>query len=195
MPQLEVQVANSLDDAEERVSSGKIDLDSSDLELIEASAEQIVGIRFNNIDIPQGAIITNAYLQFQADETQSGGTSLTLHGEDTDNAQQFSSQTNNISSRQNTTASVNWQPGAWDTVGESGADQQTPDLSAIIQEIVDRSGWAPQNSLALKITGSGKRTAESFDGDQAGAPLLHIEWELPNGGAPTVSISATNDAA
>jgi hypothetical protein len=47
----------------------------------------------------------------------------------------------------------------------------------VIQEIVNRSGWASGNSLVLIVTGTGKRTAESYNGDQAGAALLHVEYE------------------
>jgi hypothetical protein len=46
----------------------------------------------------------------------------------------------------------------------------------VIQEIVSRPGWVSGNALALIVTGSGKRTAESFNGDAAGAALLHVEY-------------------
>ena len=60
------------------------------------------------------------------------------------------------------------------TVGEAGANQRTSNLSAVLQEIINRPGWASGNALALIITGSGKRTAEAFEG--ARAPVLHIEF-------------------
>ena len=44
---------------------------------------------------------------------------------------------------------------------------------------MNRPGWTANNSIALLITGSGERTAESFDGVAAAAPLLHIEYLLP----------------
>jgi hypothetical protein len=61
-------------------------------------------------------------------------------------------------------------------VGQTGAAQRTPDISSIIQEVVDRSGWSSGNSLVLIITGSGERVAESYNGDRNGAPLLHVEY-------------------
>jgi hypothetical protein len=60
--------------------------------------------------------------------------------------------------------------------GEAGAGQRTPDISSIIQEIVTRLGWSSGNSLVVIITGTGERTAESYDGDSAGAPLLYVEY-------------------
>ena len=71
---------------------------------------------------------------------------------------------------------MTWSPVPWTTVGEAGADQRTPDLSSVIQEIVDRPGWSSGNSLVVIITGTGKRVAESYNGDQNGAPLLHVEY-------------------
>ncbi|MDH3700010.1 MAG: metallophosphoesterase [Alphaproteobacteria bacterium] len=191
---LDVRVSNSTDDAEERVSSGAIKLTSSDLEMTLEKAEQIVGLRFNGIDVPKGAIITSAYIQFQADEASSGIADLTIHGEDVDNALQFSSANFDISSRAVTTASALWQPADWTTVGEAGPAQQTVDLSAVIQEIIDRDGWVSGNSLALLISGSGKRVAESYNGVQNAAPLLHVEYQALDDGAPVVDLDADDSS-
>jgi hypothetical protein len=64
-------------------------------------------------------------------------------------------------------------------VGAAGPDQQTPDITSIIQEIVDQPSWANGNSLVIIIAGSGTRTAESFEGSSIDAPLLHIEYVIP----------------
>ena len=171
---LDVQVDSSSDDAEEN-ESGKVSLNSSDLELVlYHGAAQTVGIRFNGLAIPQDATILSAYVQFTVDETSGGGTILNIRGEAADNAGTFVGVSGNISSRPTTTASEVWLPPAWTTVGEAGIDQQTVDIAAVIQEIVSRSGWSIGNSLALIITGSGDRVAASFNGDQAAAPRLHI---------------------
>jgi hypothetical protein len=84
------QVASANDDAEEEVSNGNMDLGSSDLELTrDGGTYQLVGMRFNNINIPQGTTIISASIQFTTDETDSGSTSVTIRGEDTDNASFF----------------------------------------------------------------------------------------------------------
>jgi hypothetical protein len=172
---IEVRVASSLDDAEEK-SSGGIRLTSSDLELVFDGGDQTVGMRFNGVSIPQGTVVTNAYIQFQVDEVSSGDTLLNVQGEDVDQASEFSSNSLDISSRPRTTAEAAWAPVPWTVVGAAGPDQQTPDLAAIIQEIVDRPGWASGNSLVIIITGSGERVAEAYDGVPAAAPLLHVEF-------------------
>jgi hypothetical protein len=173
---LDVRVASGTDDAEERTSGG-VGLTSSDLELVSDGNEQTVGIRFTGITIPQGATISYASIQFQVDESSSAATSLTLQGEAVDNSVTFSTANGNISSRSRTSAAIPWTPPAWNTVGEAGADQRTPNIASAIQEIVNRGGWLSGNALAIIVTGSGSRVAESFNGSSAAAALLHIEYQ------------------
>ena len=165
-----------------------------DLELVfdNSRGNQTVGIRFNEVNIPQDALIVNAYIQFQVDETNSVLTSLNIRGEDVDDAAVFVNQTNNLSLRDTTNAEVTWSPPTWDTVGEVGIDQQTPNIALVIQEIVTRPDWSSGNSLTILITGTGERTAESFDGNPLAAPILHIEY-IPDGPLPNLQPSASND--
>ncbi|MEE9345418.1 MAG: hypothetical protein V3U88_07400 [Methylococcales bacterium] len=177
---LDIPVSASSDDAEENTTSGKVYRNSTDLELVDQKAHtQLVGMRFNGLAIPHGATITKAFIQFQTDETYSGTTNLIIHGQATGNALTFVNVNTNISSRAQTNAIVNWAPVPWTTLGEAGIAQQTPDIASIIQEIVRQPEWFSGNSLALFISGSGRHTAESFDGDAA--PVLHVEYSLGTG--------------
>jgi hypothetical protein len=166
------QVDSTNDDAEEQ-ASGSVSRGSSDLELVDG---QTVGMRFNRIDIPQGATIIKAYIQFTVDETDSVDAVLKIEGEDVDDAQTFSSSSGDISSRDRTSTDVEWRPMPWTSVGDAYDDQKTPDITSVIQKIVDRDGWASGNSLVIIITGDGVRTAESYNGDRASAPVLHVEF-------------------
>ncbi len=194
---LDVPVSSSSDDAEESIASGSVYLDSNDLEMIDNFGTlQVVGMRFTGITVPAGATITNAYIQFQADEVDTGSASLLVRGEAVDNAQAYTTTNSDISGRAQTTASVAWIPASWNAVGDVGVAQQTPDLAAVIQEIVNRSGWSSGNALALVVTGSGKRVAESYEG--AAAPLLHLEYSTGGGSntAPAIndnSVSVAED--
>ncbi|KAA0246878.1 MAG: hypothetical protein DWB56_16760, partial [Candidatus Jettenia sp.] len=143
-----------------------------------SSGNQKVGMRFTGINIPKDAAISNAYIQFKADETRSGAISLIIQGEAANNAASFTSTNGNISSRPKTIAAVPWSPAAWTTIGATGPDQRTPDISSVIQEIVSRAGWSSGNSLVIIITGTGRRVAKSYNGDQAGAPLLHVVYSV-----------------
>jgi hypothetical protein len=159
---LDIRVNHADDTTEERISSGSVDWHSSDLELGEESGNpQIVGVRFVSVSIPQGAIITNAFIEFTTDETDSGVTNLVVEGEDEDNAARFTNVDGQMATRTRTTASVAWDNvPAWGEVGETGVKQQTPDIKTVVQEIVDRSGWAG-NAMVFLITGTGERTAKS----------------------------------
>ncbi|WP_292327783.1 RTX toxin [Mesorhizobium sp.] len=180
----EARLAAAGDDVEEK-GSGSISTNVDDLELGFASTtRQTVGLRFTGVDIPQGAIITSAYIQFQANEVKTGATSLVIKGQDTDDASAFTSTSFNVSSRATTDASATWTPAPWTTVGEQALAERTPDLTAIVQEIVSRSGWAAVNDMAFLITGTGTRTADSYEYNPASAPLLHIEYVLPGSGSP-----------
>jgi len=179
------QVNNGDDDAEQAESGGAMYTDSSDLELVFDSFagqnNQTVGIRFNDISLPQGVTILNAYIQFTTDELGSEATNLAIRGEKNDNSAIFTIDNFNISSRAVTTSMVHWNNvPEWNSVGASGVDQQTPNLREIVQEIIDVPNWQPFNSMSFFITGSGKRTAESFNGSQSDAPRLVINYTFDN---------------
>ncbi|MCV0404469.1 MAG: DNRLRE domain-containing protein [Chloroflexi bacterium] len=204
---VERRVSASSDDAEQW-QNGEVNLNSSDLELTEDSGRgnQTVGMRFTNLTVPQGATVTNAWIQFMTDEASSGTTSLTFRAEAVDNSATFTTTTGSVGSRPRTSAFTTWSPPAWLTVGEAGPDQRTPSLVGLVQEVVDRGGWTSGNALSVIVTGSGTRWAEAWDGTTAGAPLLHVEYSSappdpptigaisPTGGPPgtSVAISGTN---
>ncbi|MBW2408738.1 MAG: hypothetical protein JRF72_02995, partial [Deltaproteobacteria bacterium] len=179
---VDVWVSQSSDDAEENTTNGAVGLTSSDLELVRTSIDQTIGMRFQNITIEQGAIIDSAFIEFACDETgPTEATTLTFYGEAHNNALTFSGTNYNISHRAKTATSVVWSIAAGDQWATTHERRQSPDLAPIIQEIVDRSGWETGNSLAIIITGSGKRVAESWNGanssgDLTLAPRLIINY-------------------
>jgi len=170
-------VTQSEDDAEEKIR-GKMDLDSSDLDMMHTtSGDQVaVGIRFAKVLISGEAQIQKAYLQFTAEEKLKEPTDLTIHAELSVNAKSFTTADHNISSRKRTKASVRWSPEPWSVFGERSQKQRTPDLSTLIQEVVAQPGWRGGNALVLIITGSGNQDAFSFDGGgRRYAPMLHVK--------------------
>jgi len=176
---LDIPVATSSDDAEQKTTNNSVRINSSDLELVtDKTVVQLVGMRFTGINVPRGAIITNAYVQFQASKADSAAASLTVRGQAADSPATFTTANSNISSRPLTTGSVPWTPLAW-TQGARGTAQRTPNLGAVLQELVNRPGWSPGNAAVLIISGTGVRRAEAFDGGAAFAPMLHIEYQVP----------------
>ncbi|MTI31543.1 fibronectin type III domain-containing protein [Xanthovirga aplysinae] len=193
---LEVRINNGNDDVEE-AEDGEIYFNSSDLELVydsyKSAGDQTVGLRFNGINIPKNATITDAYIQFTVDETGSTIPSLTIQGEDSDDSAPFEDIDYNVSNRSLTSSSVSWTPGAWTSKDDAGPDQRTPNISSIIQEIINRTGWIEGNSVSLIITGSGKRTARSYNNSSSKAPLLYIEYSTENSETPSLSASRLVD--
>lgn len=192
---LDIPSLASSDDAEEQ-ANGSMLLTSPGLELVtdKYGVLQGVGLRFTNVNIPPGAIIQNAEIQFTASAGQSGATSLTIQAEASDNPGTFTSASNDISSRPRTSASVAWNSiSAW-IVDHGGPDQRTPDFASVVQEVVDRPGWASGNALAIIITGSGRRDTASFEteGSKYSLPYLHIEYILTTPTAtPTPTATST----
>jgi hypothetical protein len=173
---ISIPVTGGSDDAEEK-PSGSMSLGSSDLDLtLSGGSFMTVGMRFINVAIPEGATISNAYIQFYADEAQSGLTSLMIKGEVRGDANPptFSSINGDIASRFTTSESVSWSPDPWLAAGDAGVAQQTPNIALVIQEIVNNLNWVSGNAIVIIITGDGKRTAESYEG--TAAPVLHIEY-------------------
>ena len=175
---IEIRVNDENDDADQ--VGAKVmptGLTAVDLEIGQAS---YCGVRFNGVNLEPGTTITSAYIQFESFFSTSSTTNATVYGHDTDNAPTFTTTNNDISSRPSTTATV-----AWNSMEVWVEDQiyQTPDLSAIVQEIVDRGGWSSGNSMAFVFTGGGGiRRGYAFDYFPAQAPLLHIEYGGGGGG-------------
>lgn len=180
------RVNSSTDDAEEAVTSGDMYDDSSDLEMSFddfVSDNQLVGIRFNNVSVPSGATVINAYIQFQVDEDKMNDPcNLEIYMEDNVNPATYSTIAFDISGRTYLPAPVMWDPASWpsSTIGRQGFSQRTTDISALVSTMLSNPNWTNGNAMAFKIEGIGTRTAESWDGDANGAPMLVIEYTLPN---------------
>ena len=206
---INVKIVDGGDDAEEyqqekstEEPAGYMDITSSDTELCNESegVQQMVGFIFRDVQIPVGSTITNAYIQYTADDLNDEAITLDIWGAklSTVTAPWGVNQGDNpfaISSQPKTTALVQWTPVAWAVEEERGPDQQTPDISSIVQEIIGVDGWAPGNNLAIilmDMSGTVKqhREAEAWeDNDGAGASELFVTF-TEGGGTGVNSVSA-----
>ncbi len=192
---LDIRISSANDDVEENVSAsnGHIDVGSGDLEFYteEATDVQQVGLRFKGITIPRGATISKAYLEFTADETNSGPVTIKIAGEAIGNSPVFNASPYNVSSRTKTNSKIDWSPENWTVLG---AKYKTSDLGSIVQEIVNKSSWNSSNAMSFILyggnTATNSRIAESFEGGKNIAPLLHIEYFT----CSPVTFYADNDA-
>jgi hypothetical protein len=173
---IEVRISEAADDVEEGATNGLMYLDSSDLELGDDPhylGAQTVGLRFQEVPVPNQAIIVSAYLEFAVHEATSEGTTVEIRAEVSQNAAPFKSNEYNLTSRSLTSQAIKWQIPPWDSVGER---HQSPDLSPLVQQLVNRQGWNSAQSMVFMMNGDGRRIADSYDGKPSAAPRLQIEY-------------------
>jgi PKD repeat protein len=189
------QVSAGTDDAEQDLTAGNMNLTSSDLELTkDGTSNQLLGVRFTGVNIPQGAVITNAYMQFTVDEVNTTGDVNVLIGvENTDNPLTMATFDFDIYHRiMNYGDTLIWKPGPFAVVGNAGTDQRTPDLAKLLQTIVNRPNWKAGNAVlftmidpaAANIPGytanTAKRVAQAYENNPANAAKLVVTYVVPN---------------
>ncbi len=179
---LNSQLSSGNQDAEENVLNGSVNLTSTDLELgNDGATPQLTAIMFSQVSIPKGSLIQSASIRFTVDEATSAPTNVIIKGEKSAIPLSFSTAAFNLTTRVKTSDSITWTIPAWNTVGQSTADQTSPDIRSIIQEIVSQDNWPGTNgSIVLFIRGNGARVAASYDGSPAQSPVLSIAFRLQN---------------
>jgi hypothetical protein len=193
---IEKLIAVDNDDGEDHIAyTGQTDdgaegLSSSDLEMpwedgIQSSSYQVIGMRFVDLRIPKGSEVVNAYVQFTGDNDDNakltgGPVNLIINGLLQPNPAIFSTGEDFYTDRDpKTTTQVAWSNIPSWTNNQATAATRTPDISSIIQEIIDQDDWTDGNALVLFIRddeanpSNGQRSALSGPG--AAGPLLHIE--------------------
>lgn len=139
-------------------------------------------MRYTNVTIPQGATISAAYLTHKCYNSLS---TTTVNGKisavDEDNATAPTDYAS-AEAKTRTTASVNWNNvAAW----TADANYQSPSIVTVIQEIVNRVGWASGNALIIYIEDNSStesnntiRSSYAYDANYnpAESVILHIEY-------------------
>lgn len=182
---ISVAINRTNDDVEEYQSSGRMYMDSSDLELVydgSRKGNQHVGLLFRNLNIPKNATISDAYLQFTTDETSSGTTELKIRMEQSAQPAMLTDADYNVSKRTYLDSFVTWNPAPWTQVGQAGSAQRTPSLKSLVQQVVSLDDWKAGNNMMFYLSGTGERTAEAYDGSSSKAPKLVVSYAVGTGG-------------
>lgn len=115
-------------------------------------------MRFDDVGVPQGMTIESAYLSLFFEQRLSGSDDLdaTIYAQDEDDPVAFDSYSGGSqpwTGRSPTTASVAWtlDDGGW----TNGTYYSSPDIKTILQEIVDRPGWAAGQAMLLYLEDEG----------------------------------------
>ena len=129
--------------------------------LMHDGSEQVVGIIFPSVPVPAGVVVNDAYVLFDVDEVRPGASdadvTISIYGEKNINAAKPSNGAFDLSSRTPTAAAVSWQPEPSANVHD---ELKTPDLSPIVQEIINLQGWTPGNPMGIlfgHVAGGGSR--------------------------------------
>ncbi len=182
---VDIAISSGNDDVEER-ENGDLYTNSSDLELVydsySNSGYQVIGLRFRGVGVPKNATITNAYLQFTADESNSTDAELEIALHDSSNSPAFSN-SNKVSNRSTLSSKIIWTPNSWSS-NQSGNAQRSPDLKNMVQSLVNKSNWVSGNNISFIIRGKGrsltdtsaKRVADSYEGGSSKAARIVINY-------------------
>ncbi|MCP5019059.1 MAG: VWA domain-containing protein [Ketobacter sp.] len=146
-------------------------------EVASTAVTQTIGLRFEDLDIPQGVTITSAKLDFTAANSNSNATVFTIAAEDTDNSSAFTDTDNDISDRTLTTDVASWTPAGWTAGTSYSTEDQSVDLTDMVQTVVNRAGWCGGNAMTFVISGAGNRSAISYDGSSTYAPQVTITYD------------------
>jgi len=186
MPTLNLQVAASADDAEEK-DDGTGFGSTATTEFLQANANAAnrsnLGFRFTNVTIPQGSTIDTATLQLYCDDSTGKYDDIRCDvlAEDVDNAVDFSTDPD-VTSRVRTTASVLW---AQDNCAVGW--ESAPDIKTVVQEVTDRGGWASGNAFVILCDGRDDSTknfsARMRDYGATTAAKLDITYTVATGRA------------
>jgi hypothetical protein len=180
MTDLNISVAASSDDGEEASAPAEPGLISTDLDFY-AGTDNYVGLRFLNVTIPAGSTIDSVVVRFVAVNNRTDVHHQTIYCEDIDDAPTFTTDSGNISSRTRTSASQAWDPGDL----TANASYDTADFSAVLQEVIDRGGWASGQDVVVLILGSTTQTVqgEAYSWDSSSNfPQLRITYTTGHAG-------------
>ncbi len=174
---VQVVIQDAADDAREN-STGTVTTTDNTIALNYSTDARTVGLRFKRLYIPQGATITSARIQFRASSTDSDNLNLDITADLSPNAPVYQATANNISGRAQTTATVNWNSvPAW----TSGSYYDTPDLTAVLQEVVNQSGWCYGNAAAFTFKRQGGLTGtrnfyayDTYNGSSFSSPVTAL---------------------
>ena len=107
------------------------------------------GWRYTNITIPQGATISSASLYVRANDSGNAEVcNSRISAEDIDNAGVIINDAATFDARwaARTAARVDWDA---IPVWAEGSYHSSPDISAVIKEVVDRGGWVSGNAMLI----------------------------------------------
>lgn len=187
---LNVPVAAIADLAQYDGASGVVHADAADPATVRVGKQPNLspvelGARFA-LNVPPGATVLSARIEFVAGAIQDGAPQAVVRAYDVGDAPTFVAGSSTPLSQLAplTTAQVSFTFPTW----QPGSTYVTPDLSALVQAVVDRQDWVAGNRIGIVLDGSPTvfpqwRSARNVASGQA--PRLLVTYaQLPPSGGP-----------
>jgi len=159
-----------------------------------------IGLSWDNVTVPQGSIITSAFIELFP-SYRNGNVPIDIYGFNVDDVAVFGA-SNRPSQIAQTTAHVTQ---TLTTAIPASVYFNLADVSTIIQEIVNRGGWASGNALGVVIKDNGAASGvlfqmQDYGNAPANAARLTINYTEPSvscdtSGTATASINESDIVA
>ncbi|HET6323677.1 MAG TPA: hypothetical protein VFG04_03170 [Planctomycetaceae bacterium] len=183
------QVSQSSDDSDQvfgvpttnSLTSASINLKNT------TASKKWAGFRFQNVTVPAGATITAASLSLWCPTGGNTAMFATIFGNKVANPGTLQATSNYLASLAQTTAST-----FWSATLSTNQFNASPDISAIITELIGQAGWASANSMVFPVlagSSSQAATIEMWDGTPSQAAELSITYTGGGGGASIVVLA------
>ncbi len=165
-----IPVSVLTDDAEER-EDGSISLDGLSFDIRDG---QVNALRFRDINLPAGAEIESAFVEFTPRANATGAAVVRFQAQ-SGGAEPLTANTSDISARVRTNNSVDWTVPAW----TNGLPVRSPDLSGVVQEALNSQAIGNNVVIIQSHLNGAARAAFTAENGPALAPRLVVSYRDP----------------
>lgn len=163
------QISESTGDADENQATSSVNTSSNSVRF---GSAHWAGFNFKNILVPAKADVQQATLVLKSDVV--GIASVRISAHDTANSSNFSSTPDNISTRNRTTTSQNWNA----VSSAAGEVMVSSDFSSAIDEVVALPTWVSGGSISVVLErGAGALSVQSYDKSPFDSARLNLRYK------------------
>ena len=172
----------SADDANERASNGAMDINDDRIKIVrDGSNCTYAGLRFTNINMIADSVSFAQIRFYTRDDASGNGTLITINGQSANNASAFTTSSYNISNRAKTSKSQLW---ALTNLSKDNT-YYTPDISAVLREIMTTNSWTSSNAVAFIFSDNSCTSSSPFmnfySRDNSSSKQARLEVYSPTG--------------
>ena len=191
------RIAADSDDAQEYASTVTL---GDDFLYLGYASDMFSGFRFQNVSLPRSSLVTRAYIQFASTSGRDDPALAIIRAQKSTTPPTFAATANNLSTRPLTDAAIEWNMPAFGYNAQTDAER-TPDLSALVREVVAQPGWSSGAPIAFLFSSTGAYGAQGMrhvwtreNALAQNAPerlaRLHLEY-VPNVNLAAFKLAAT----